>query len=392
MGWAWVTAACDTLLPHDELHVVLDERDALEVSAALEEKYRDRLEALGQITLHPVPLPRWASKRYGGRRTRLSYMSWFRRARSAADMVCRLNQIEICHQITFASAVLPHAIPRARATRAIWGPIAVPVETVREAESKQSMKRRLSNRFVCRLARYNSRNVAVCIAQNYRSADVMRRGAGSVVVEPNIVVPPVNVGQRDRGTIVFSGNLIPRKRPWLVIDALKSKELANTKLSIIGDGPLRSALENQADQLGLSPRVRFCGRLTRAEALEAVASAGVLVLPSIREGAPWVVGEALTAGVPVVVSEASGAGDLVALSGSVGLIVGENASAGHQHADEYARAIRSALNSDTIPTGRFLAARLPAFLNSVWFDSDRAERPSAPESAVDSLGRSRNGE
>ncbi|MCF2530186.1 glycosyltransferase [Yinghuangia soli] len=74
--------------------------------------------------------------------------------------------------------------------------------------------------------------------------------------------------------------------------------------SVVGDGSLRPDLEALADGLGLGGRLAFAGE--RADGEAAVAELDVLCLPSVTEGAPLVVLEAMAAGVPVVATRVGG--------------------------------------------------------------------------------------
>ena len=81
---------------------------------------------------------------------------------------------------------------------------------------------------------------------------------------------------------------------------------------IIGNGPDRAALEGLAAELGLSSSVRFLGALPRSAALAELASASLLVLPSVcYETFGLVVLEAARQGVPALVPADSAPGSLV---------------------------------------------------------------------------------
>jgi teichuronic acid biosynthesis glycosyltransferase TuaC len=94
---------------------------------------------------------------------------------------------------------------------------------------------------------------------------------------------------------VCVARLVPSKRVDAAIAWASSQRRS---LVIVGDGPLRDALENAARVRGAP--VRFVGRTTRAEALEWIASSSELIQPSRTEGASTVVREATALGVPVV--------------------------------------------------------------------------------------------
>jgi glycosyltransferase involved in cell wall biosynthesis len=77
----------------------------------------------------------------------------------------------------------------------------------------------------------------------------------------------------------------------------------NTRLLLIGDGPLRAAIERRAAELGLSEHVVFAG--LRADVPRVLLGAvDVFVLPSLYEGLPLAGLEAQAAGLPCVLSDA----------------------------------------------------------------------------------------
>ena len=94
--------------------------------------------------------------------------------------------------------------------------------------------------------------------------------------------------------------------------------MPDTVFAIAGDGADRSALEAQAASLGVASRVRFLGHRRDVPALLAIAD--VFVLPSLYEGLPLSVLEAMAAGVPVVAT-AIGGTDEVVRDGETGTLV-----------------------------------------------------------------------
>jgi colanic acid/amylovoran biosynthesis glycosyltransferase len=88
-------------------------------------------------------------------------------------------------------------------------------------------------------------------------------------------------------------------------------------LTLIGDGPLRAALEAQASALEFLGAVRFTGLLPHARVAEELERAHIFVLPSRTarsgdmEGVPVALMEAMAQGLPVLATHHSGTPELV---------------------------------------------------------------------------------
>jgi glycosyltransferase involved in cell wall biosynthesis len=112
--------------------------------------------------------------------------------------------------------------------------------------------------------------------------------------------------------LIFVGRLVPYKACDLALrGAAPLLRQGRAHLTIAGDGPDRTALEELARSLGIERSVRFAGWLTHAQVLEQLHAADILVFPSIREFGGGVVFEALAAGVVPVVAAFGGPGDIV---------------------------------------------------------------------------------
>jgi glycosyltransferase involved in cell wall biosynthesis len=118
--------------------------------------------------------------------------------------------------------------------------------------------------------------------------------------------------------ILFVGRLVERKGVTHLVDAVGQLPSAvHARLTVIGEGPERSALEAQAAAAGLDGRIDFRGRVDDKDLQDAFAAADVLVLPSIvdargdTEGLGVVLLEAMSCGVPVVGSRAGGITDII---------------------------------------------------------------------------------
>jgi len=117
--------------------------------------------------------------------------------------------------------------------------------------------------------------------------------------------------------LIQVGQLIERKRVAVTLDALA--RLPDVRLTVIGEGPLRPALEAQARALGLVDRVDFAGHQPRAIVVDRLRQHDVFVMTSVAEGMSNALLEAMAGGLPIVTT-ASGSHDLVAAAGA-GVIV-----------------------------------------------------------------------
>jgi glycosyltransferase involved in cell wall biosynthesis len=111
---------------------------------------------------------------------------------------------------------------------------------------------------------------------------------------------------------MFCGKLIQRKRALDLLYAFSKIKNIASKVIIVGDGPLRLALEALATDLNIRHQVIFTGLVPYNELPSHYALASVLVIPAEHEPYGLPVNEAMICGTPVITSNAVGAaGDLI---------------------------------------------------------------------------------
>jgi glycosyltransferase involved in cell wall biosynthesis len=173
-----------------------------------------------------------------------------------------------------------------------------------------------------RLARrWLKRASAVQALSTRMAAELTRQGfpAERILVLPNAVdttrfrVRAVPRAAGTRFTAVFVGRLVPEKDLATLLDAwaqaFPAGETVDTRLCLVGGGPLEERLRAQVKRLGLSRQVEFLGHRDRVE--EVLADADVGVLPSRVEGLSNTLLEFMASGLPVLASRVSGSEDFV---------------------------------------------------------------------------------
>jgi glycosyltransferase involved in cell wall biosynthesis len=122
-------------------------------------------------------------------------------------------------------------------------------------------------------------------------------------------------GEEEPGYLLVVGRLRVRKGVEVLLAAWPevARRFPAARLRIAGDGEHREELERQAAALGVGRggAVAFLGRASGARVRQLLRGAAALVVPSIYEGMPLVVLEAMDAGVPVVASRVSGIPEVV---------------------------------------------------------------------------------
>jgi glycosyltransferase involved in cell wall biosynthesis len=94
---------------------------------------------------------------------------------------------------------------------------------------------------------------------------------------------------------------------------------------LVGEGPLRPALEAQAARLGLGDRFLFAG--FRRDAARTLSAFDLAVFPSLWEGTPLTAFEALAAGKPIVATDADGLIDILTDGHDAAIVPKANAEA-----------------------------------------------------------------
>jgi glycosyltransferase involved in cell wall biosynthesis len=134
-------------------------------------------------------------------------------------------------------------------------------------------------------------------------------------VDPGRMTPaaPPPAGDTGGVRLISVGRLVWQKAyPLLLRACARLRERGvDLRLTIIGEGEERQALETLRDQLGLRDRVDLPGALAAAQVATALRAADLFVLSSVSEGFGMVLLEAMACGLPVVAPELNGLPEVV---------------------------------------------------------------------------------
>lgn len=159
-------------------------------------------------------------------------------------------------------------------------------------------------------------DAADAIARPRRPITVVPNGADAEVFLPR---DPGEARRRlgvpvDGPVISYVGKLVPRKGVDTLIEAmglLDAREGGAPHLVMAGIGGMREPLEQRARELGISDRITWLGKVPHDDVGWVMSTGDVFVLPSLSEGLPTVVCEAMACGLPVVATAVDGTPEIV---------------------------------------------------------------------------------
>ena len=146
--------------------------------------------------------------------------------------------------------------------------------------------------------------------------------------------------QKEKMTLLFCGRLTDKKGPLVLLRAvnkiIKGNKEVNLNLKIIGDGPLRSKIQEFISENNLSSYVEILGHIQHfsTHLLNEYKNADIFILPSMvvknngkrqndKEGIPGTLVEAMSSGLPTISTFHAGIPEVIK-NGENGLLINEN--------------------------------------------------------------------
>ena len=173
--------------------------------------------------------------------------------------------------------------------------------------------------YLCTVGRWIFKNVTriICLTRS-DAYEVMKYGAdeAKIRIVPNAVdlnlFKPSKAKSNDP-LFVWVGRFIPEKGlPYLVnATEIVVRECKNAKFILIGDGPMLPLIKKIVRKSGLDDHVKFTGFMGAKLVSHVLSKATAFVFPSLKEGMPKAVLEAMACGLPIVASNISGIDEFV---------------------------------------------------------------------------------
>jgi glycosyltransferase involved in cell wall biosynthesis len=337
LGWNWSVRLADH---HDIVVVTSDfERSRTAIERRLAEDpalaSRIRFNFLPWFEAPTTGIRAWAWNFYQPLYY-AAYEQWMREAFAVARrLVAEEGGFDLCHQLNMIGFREPGYLwelplpfvwgPVGGTQNVPWGMLAAlgPTEGLRHLSRNviNEYQKRFSDRFRRALARAGS---VISVASD--TADTLKKlhGVNSEVIaaafgtagHPRARVRRPTAGLR----FIYTGQHLSRKGVPFALQALArlDRHLPWT-FDVLGTGAMTASWQRMVQHLGIADRVTFHGFVTRDRLFELLGDSDVYVFPSLLEGWPASIAEALSLGLPVVSTDHQGMRDMV--TPSCGLLV-----------------------------------------------------------------------
>ena len=251
---------------------------------------------------------------------KLYYVLWQRSARDLIDRLHRTNHYDLMHHVTFAgfrypAAIWGHGVP------CVWGPVGG-IESIPRSllpwkhlpSLAYELSRNVNNLWQATpfhvLPKRAGATTSILVSTREMQETFKRLGFESTVMPTigiNAAELPCQPHRKAAGPLklLFVGNIITLKGVDLALEALKQSE-TTAELTLVGDGNYLETAKSMVQNLGLGSRVKFQGRLPRAEVLKLYPGFDVFLFPSLHDTGGYAVIEAMFNELPVICLDCGG--------------------------------------------------------------------------------------
>lgn len=257
----------------------------------------------------------------------IKYKQWMKFAYHKALLLCSENEYVLTHQLNMIGYREPGFLWKLNLPF-VWGPVGgngnVPLSFLSCLDTIGAIKQGFRILINFYQIRYNSRvkeainNCSSLMTVNSLNKKIFKEVYGMdseiLLISPTVSshkLSNIKINQGLAIKFVFSGLLISRKNLPTVLKALSKLNINEWTLDVLGNGPLFSKWKDLAVKLKIDANIIWHGQLAKDDAIKIMSNCDVLLFPSLFEGAPGVVSEALSLGLPVVCFDKDGQQDIM---------------------------------------------------------------------------------
>lgn len=154
----------------------------------------------------------------------------------------------------------------------------------------------------------NSQGLAALARQSaeQKPIPIIPNGVDTTLYQPAADLP--------HGKYLFAGRITQQKGLHFLVEAVAQippEQRANLHITLVGDGPQQARLQDDIAQKGVTEYFSFSGWLDRSQLMQCYQAHGGFILPSLDEGMPNVLLEAMACGLPIIATRIAGNEELV---------------------------------------------------------------------------------
>lgn len=178
-------------------------------------------------------------------------------------------------------------------------------------DKKYPLTKRLLDKFLFKISKFNK---IIVLGKNLLK-DFKREKINGAIYIPNGVNQTNILHRKNKSKkirFIFVGRLEDQKGLEYLIDAVNEvvKLNKNFEILLIGEGSKKEELRKKINNLKLKNYFNFLGSKSNKEVIRSYSTSDIFILPSLWEGLPLTLLEALASGLPVITTDVGGISDI----------------------------------------------------------------------------------
>ena len=244
---------------------------------------------------------------------RLHYWFWIREAYRQASILWQQVHFDLVHHVSWSTVAVPPPFWKL-AVPAFWGPVgggqSFPLPFLSQLRHNR-MKEFLRSLNLLLLPyspnlRRSLKSTSLALATNLETMNLLQRAGAKRVglfldcgIDQCAAVPVSRVAG-SRLNLLWAGRLEPQKGLAIALRSIAACKIPEVYLLVAGAGGEQEKMEALAQELGVTDRVRFLGRVPRETMESLFQECDALLFTSLRDSFGSVVLEAMSHGLPII--------------------------------------------------------------------------------------------